>query len=82
MFEAVKLPARVPDLDSSLADVNAYDLSHLLLLLLAAAEALIRRCYSTEEMRSSFSLIDFWSVFIYFRWDLINWLGSANFVTA
>ena len=46
MFEAVKLPARVPDLDPGLADVDADDLSHLLLLL--AAETLILRSSSAE----------------------------------
>ena len=45
MFETVKLPARVPDLDPSLTYMNAYDLSHLLRL---AAETLILRCYSAE----------------------------------
>lgn len=35
VLEAVEFPARVTDLDPGLADVDAYDLPHLRLLLLA-----------------------------------------------
>jgi len=44
MFETVKLPTRISDLDPSLSDVNAYDFSHLLSVeTLISSDSLLRR---------------------------------------
>lgn len=83
MFEAVKLPAGVSDLDPSLTNMNTNDLPHLRF----AEETLIltivffffgRGGREMEgEMRSSFSFL----FFHYYYWvETIydNWLGSAK----
>lgn len=85
MFEAVKLPAGVSDLNPSLTNMNANDLPHLLRF---AEETLILTIVfffggggreMEGEMRSSFLFFSFF--FHYYYWvETIydNWLGSAK----